>query len=118
MQDLIDSISPAIDLAQLRRVTFADRAFRDEVLGLFTNEANALLKRLDTAATDADWRLAAHTLKGMARGVGAGPLADAAAALEPLVNGERLERRSGEIAIIRCLVAAATAEARRLMAEP
>ncbi|MEZ5923716.1 MAG: Hpt domain-containing protein [Hyphomicrobiaceae bacterium] len=105
----------AIDTAHLERATFADRAFRDEVLGLFIREARSLLSRLASAPTDAEWKIAAHTLKGMARGVGAGPLAAAAAEVEPLVNGERLARRSDELARLQSLVDRASATAEGLM---
>ena len=66
---------PVIDTAHLDRVTFRDAAFRVEILTLFIREARALEQRLTSAATDEDWRVAAHTLKGMSRGVGAAQLA-------------------------------------------
>lgn len=118
MQDLAAAPatqSPAIDPEHLARVTFGDRAFRDEILGLFLRESKALLDRLGAAKNDQDWRLAAHTLKGMARGIGAFALGEAAAEIEPLANGLRLERRGAELARIGALAEEAAAEARRLI---
>jgi len=118
MQDLdstFEAGASPFDLAHLERATFGDRAFRNEVLTLFTSESKTLLERLATAQSDADWRVAAHTLKGMAWGVGASPLAAAAAAAEPLTNGHRLERRGEIIARLSRIAAEATAEAERLM---
>ncbi len=106
---------PAIDLEHLARVTFGDRAFRDEILGLFLRESRALLDRLAAAKNDQDWRVAAHTLKGMARGIGAVALGEAAAEIELLANGLRLERRGAVLARIGALAEEAAAEARRLI---
>lgn len=64
-----------IDAEHLDRITFRDLAFRNEVLTLFVREARVLEQRLASAATAEDWRVAAHTLKGMSRGVGATRLA-------------------------------------------
>lgn len=103
MQDLSAAepqSQPAIDTQHLSRVTFGDTAFRAEILGLFLHESKALLVRLSSAKDDQEWRIAAHTLKGMARGIGAFSLADAAAEAEPLANGLRLERRGAELARI------------------
>ncbi len=106
---------PAIDLEHLARVTFGDRAFRNEILELFLHESKALLDRLAAAKNDQDWRVAAHTLKGMARGIGAVALDEAAAEIELLANGLRLERRGAELARVGALAEAAAAEARRLI---
>jgi HPt (histidine-containing phosphotransfer) domain-containing protein len=121
MQDLASTQHPgaaAIDLAHLDRATFSDRTFRDEVRTLFMREAKALLERLAAAPSDADWRLAAHTLKGMAWGIGATPLAEAAAAAEPLVNGVCLERRGEALTRLWQRAAEATTEAERLITGP
>jgi HPt (histidine-containing phosphotransfer) domain-containing protein len=109
---------PAIDPEHLRRVTFGDRAFRDEILALFLRDSKALLDRLAAAQTDSDWRLAAHSLKGMARGIGAFPLAEAAAQAEPLANGLRLEQRRAELAHIGRHLAEAAADAETMRSAP
>lgn len=106
---------PAIDPEHLARVTFGDSAFRDEILGLFLRESKALLHRLATAKDDQEWRVAAHTLKGMSRGIGAVALGEAASEIELLANGVRLERRGLELARIGALAEEAAAEARSLI---
>jgi HPt (histidine-containing phosphotransfer) domain-containing protein len=55
-----------------------------EVLGLFIEQAPATLDALRRAGTDRDWVLAAHSLKGSARAVGAWRLAGLAEAAERL----------------------------------
>lgn len=96
--------APVIDRDHLDRVTFRDLAFRNEVLTLFIREAKALLLRLGTASDEAQWRIAAHSMKGMARGVGAVRLAEAAEQAEVAGRGSSLDRLTP-------LVAEAIAEA-------
>ncbi len=70
----------------LDRVTFRDPAFRDDILTLFIREAKAIEQRLTSARTDEDWRVAAHTLKGMSRGIGAARLAAMSEQVERLTS--------------------------------
>jgi chemotaxis protein histidine kinase CheA len=75
----------AIDLEHLARYTGGERAIDAEILTLFDNQCRDLLDRLHNVAEAGDWqswRETAHTLKGAARGVGAGPFADDATAAE------------------------------------
>ena len=74
---------PAIDHTHLRRFTMGDVQLEHEVLVLFANELPITLAGLKGAVTDRDWKIAAHTLKGSARTVGAWRVAAAA------VNAER-----------------------------
>jgi len=60
-----------VDLKHLRRYTFGDAALEREVLELFFAQLPATLKALGTAQTPKDWKVAAHTLKGSGRAVGA-----------------------------------------------
>jgi HPt (histidine-containing phosphotransfer) domain-containing protein len=62
---------PALDLAHLRRFTLGDHNLELEILELFITQAPITLAALNSAGTDRDWRIAAHTLKGSARAVGA-----------------------------------------------
>ena len=62
---------PALDLAHLRRFTLGDLNLELEILELFITQAPITLAALKSAGTDRDWRIAAHTLKGSARAVGA-----------------------------------------------
>ena len=73
-----------IDFAHLRRMTLGDAALEREVLGMFSAQAQRLVKAL--AASPADAPALAHTLKGSARAVGAFAVGDAAAHLETLTR--------------------------------
>jgi HPt (histidine-containing phosphotransfer) domain-containing protein len=70
-----------IDRRHLARMTFGDRSLEREVLQLFDRQATLLLGRMRAGAPDAVAGLA-HTLKGSAAGIGAGPVARAAEAAE------------------------------------
>ncbi len=67
-------LSP-VDLKHLRRYTLGDIALEKEVLGLFLAQLPQTIAALSHAETDRDWRIAAHTLKGSGRAIGAWRLA-------------------------------------------
>lgn len=67
-----------IDFAHLRRFTQGDKALENEVLDLFAAQVPETINALKSAKTDKDWQMAAHTLKGSGRAVGAWRLADLA----------------------------------------
>lgn len=71
---------PLIDRGFLARQTHGSRELEREVLDLFVRQVRQLVGEL--LGTDADPLLAAHTLLGSARGVGAFALAEAAEAVE------------------------------------
>jgi HPt (histidine-containing phosphotransfer) domain-containing protein len=72
----------AIDVAFLDRVTFSDRSLAREVLVMFDQQADSLLKVIrDTESTRMRLDFA-HKLKGAARGVGAFSVARAAEEIE------------------------------------
>ena len=73
-----------VDRAHLARYTLGDPVLEREVLGLFLAQIPLTIESLKFAATDKDWHLAAHTLKGSARAVGAWHLARLAAGAEKL----------------------------------
>lgn len=78
-----DRVSPyAIDHDHLRRYTMGDQQLENEVLYLFAGELPKTLGALRAAHTDLEWKIAAHTLKGSARAVGAWRIAAAAVAAE------------------------------------
>ena len=77
---------PPIDLAHLDRYTAGDAALERELLDLFRDNAEAYLAQLATANDDEAWHRAAHTLKGAARGIGAGRIAELAQAAEGLTG--------------------------------
>ncbi len=64
-----------VDLKHLRRYTLGDLALEKEVLDLFLAQLPQTIAALSQAGTDRDWRIAAHTLKGSGRAIGAWRLA-------------------------------------------
>jgi hypothetical protein len=68
-------LTGAVDFSYLEGYAAGDSALVEEVLGLFREQAEIWVKLLDPAAADEAWRDAAHSLKGSALGIGAGPLA-------------------------------------------
>ncbi len=76
-----------VDLAHLSRVTFGDRSLEREVLQLFIHQSAMLVERMRGAEDARAFAIAAHTLKGSARGIGAFPTADAAEAAELAIGG-------------------------------
>jgi HPt (histidine-containing phosphotransfer) domain-containing protein len=76
-----------VDLVHLARQTLGDEALEREVLGLFVSQSEIFLERLRGAKSADTWRMAAHTIKGSARNIGAWGLADAAFAAEQTVPG-------------------------------
>jgi HPt (histidine-containing phosphotransfer) domain-containing protein len=71
---------PAIDTDHLVRMTLGERELEREVLGLFVQQTDDLLARLETLPREG--ASIAHTLKGSARGIGAFAVAQAADDLE------------------------------------
>src|SRR5262245_48209535 len=71
-----------IDHVHLGRYTMGNRPLEIEVLQLFAGQAPCTLADLTAAGTRNDWQIAAHTLKGSARAVGAWAIASAAEAAE------------------------------------
>lgn len=67
-----------IDHVHLGRYTLGNRALEIEVLQLFAGQAPSTLADLAAAHDAKAWHIAAHTLKGSARAVGAWALATAA----------------------------------------
>jgi HPt (histidine-containing phosphotransfer) domain-containing protein len=76
--------SRPVDLDHLRRYTFGDRDLEAEILGLFADQLPITIGALNAAASMKEWGIAAHTLKGSARAVGAWSLATLAETAEKL----------------------------------
>jgi HPt (histidine-containing phosphotransfer) domain-containing protein len=70
------------DLEHLRRYTLDDPALECELLNLFLSQAEAARSQLALAVDAADWKLAAHSLKGSALAVGAVAIANLSARIE------------------------------------
>jgi HPt (histidine-containing phosphotransfer) domain-containing protein len=101
-----------IDFGHLRRYTLGDRGLEQEILGLFAEQLPITIGALASATTDKQWGMAAHTLKGSARAVGAWPLAALAEDAERLASNADAGMRA---AIVGRLEAAAE-EARAYIA--
>jgi HPt (histidine-containing phosphotransfer) domain-containing protein len=80
-----------VDLMHLRRYTMGDRDLELEILGLFADQLPITIGALKNAPSEKEWGIAAHTLKGSARAVGAWSLAtiaESAERLRPLPDAE------------------------------
>ena len=76
--------SVLVDLVHLSKYTLGDRSLECELLSLFRCQSGVYLQRLETAASLSEWREAAHSLKGSARGIGAWAVGDQAETIEQL----------------------------------
>ena len=76
-----------LDLAHLERYTVGNLAFERELLGLFRSQLLAQVAAIVEAVDAEQWRFATHTLKGVARSLGAWAIADTAERLEQLGHG-------------------------------
>ncbi|MDQ8700384.1 Hpt domain-containing protein [Hyphomicrobium sp. LHD-15] len=67
---IVPSTDP-IDRTHLARYTLGSPTLEREILGLFMAQLPLSIEQLRFAATDREWQIAAHTIKGSARAVGA-----------------------------------------------
>jgi HPt (histidine-containing phosphotransfer) domain-containing protein len=79
-----------LDVCHLARQTMGDAGLERELLQLFAQHSPALMARIEAAGTPDGRSVAAHTLKGSARAIGAWAVADAAAAIE--AGGDALQQ--------------------------
>lgn len=79
---------PPLDRSHLADYTGGDRELEREIIGLFLANLPSYLEAFERAG-EAEWRSAAHRLKGAARSIGARALAAAAAAAEEADPEER-----------------------------
>ncbi len=106
-----------VDLVHLARHTFGDAELEREVLQLFVTQSRIYLNRLKEARDVEQWRRAAHTIKGSARGIGAWAVAERAQAAELLGNDVDDERSRKAIASLEQEVDAANTYIRGLFVE-
>lgn len=71
-----------VDLVHLARHTLGNRELEREVLQIFVRQSAIYLDRIRDARTVTERQMAAHTIKGSARGIGAWHVADLAEVLE------------------------------------
>lgn len=107
--------SDSIDLKHLDQYVGGDRALRDEILGIFEEQAEMWVRTLDPRADDRAWKDAAHALKGASRGVGAWTVGDLCADAESLVGDAHSEEdRHAMLSDLRDAVKLTVSEVRRL----
>jgi HPt (histidine-containing phosphotransfer) domain-containing protein len=73
-----------LDLAHLSRYSMGDRALEAELLSLFRAQVRIQASAIALADGAESWKFATHTLKGVARTIGAWRIARTATALETL----------------------------------
>jgi len=78
--------SRPVDLVHLARQSLGDRTLEQEILCLFASQSELYMKRLGEAKTADERKMAAHTILGSARGIGAWDVAEAAEKIE--LNGK------------------------------
>jgi HPt (histidine-containing phosphotransfer) domain-containing protein len=100
-------MSAPIDLDHLNRYVFGDSALLAEILGLFRDQATSLSAQMNLSMGAEAWHLAAHTLKGAARGVGAWALGEAAERAEALAGAAAEERAAALKSIVDLAASAA-----------
>ncbi len=96
-----------IDLKHLRRYTLGDTALEREVMQLFLGQIPQTIAALSNAMNDHEWRIAAHTIKGSARAIGAWRIARLAEQAERLAG---VKNRSAHADVI-CRIEDAVREA-------
>ncbi len=106
--EAMPSAEPTIDRGHLEQMTFGDRSLERELLELFDRQSALLIARMRGSDAEAVATLA-HTLKGSARGIGAGAVARAAEAAEEAAGGAdclaAVERLAAAIEDARALIA-------------
>ncbi len=107
-------MSAPIDLDHLNRYVFGDAALLSEVLGIFREQLETVAGQMSPSMDAEAWYLAAHTLKGAARGVGAWALGEAAERAEQLTEASS-EQRAAALKSIVDLSASAADYARVLI---
>ena len=73
-----------IDLVHLAKYTHGNKELEAEVLELFLHQSEQYLDKLKNSSTEKDWKEAAHTIKGSAKGIGAWQVAKKAEAVEKI----------------------------------
>lgn len=81
-----------IDFEHLARYTGGDAELEAEVFSLFREQTEMWLRLLSLDADTEDWKSAAHSLKGSARGIGAFTLASHCEDAERAAEGSQTAR--------------------------
>ena len=99
--------SEPVDIQHLRRYTFGDQALEKEILSLFVTQLPETIAALRVATSQKDWKVAAHTLKGSCRAIGAFRLGEIAQDAEKLTFGADSEACTEAISRIEHIAAEA-----------
>src|SRR5262245_34944391 len=86
-----------VDREHLARQTLGDAELEREILALFRRQSGVMLCRLVAARGNEERRMAAHTLKGSARAIGAWRVAAAAEAVEAATQAADLAPLEGAL---------------------
>ncbi|AHB48825.1 histidine kinase [Hyphomicrobium nitrativorans NL23] len=89
-----------IDRVHLSRYTLGSPDLEREILGLFVAQLPLSIEQLRFAVTDREWQVAAHTIKGSARAVGAGQVGELALEAEQLPAVEDASERARILAAL------------------
>lgn len=107
---------PAIfDRQHLSQYTGGDDALEGELIGLFLAQFTPVRAQLADAATEQDWKFAAHSIKGSARSIGAPRIATLAEEIEEIGLDGPAERRTDVLTELDQAMAAFAAEAEKLL---
>lgn len=107
-----------VDLDHLEKYVAGDTALRDEILTIFSEQAEMLRDQFDPEADDEAWRDVAHALKGAARGVGAWRLGDLCETTETHVGSieNKTAQRQASVQLVTAEVDAALEMIKRVRA--
>jgi len=83
-----------VDLVHLSKQSLGDRTLETEILKLFLSQSVLYLDRMSNASTKSERRLAAHTIIGSAKGIGAWRVAHSAT---PHAEGHNAKAEFGEL---------------------
>jgi HPt (histidine-containing phosphotransfer) domain-containing protein len=98
------SAEPLIDWRHFKHQTLGDAALGQEVIALFLADTPNYIAALRSANDAAEWRMAVHTLKGVALNLGAVPLARLCRSVEFLAAANGPSGRTDAISAIAKLV--------------
>lgn len=105
--DRARSANGPIDFDHLAKYTLGNVSLEKELLTLFRSQADIYIERLTNAADETEWKYAAHSLKGSARGLGAwemGALAEQAEQKGIAAQQDMLPRLDKEISQLKTFI--------------
>jgi HPt (histidine-containing phosphotransfer) domain-containing protein len=97
--------SEVFDRAHLARYTMDSADLEREIIGLFLLQLPSTIEMIEAASTQADWKLATHTLKGAAASIGAKRIQTIAIELEALPLNEGCNYRLLHVDALKTAVA-------------